>query len=132
MSKDTRFTLVCGEWYAADFIGDDVPGSMADGYGYSPIYVYGVVPMKSGKGVFELSFFHANYPEGVSDKVYALRTLHRGETYLLACSIDHQPVRFLCIHRLTAVWARKHFSIDEAVSIDEWLGRFKPAGVVQS
>ena len=68
-----------------------------------------VLPMGTGKRAFELSFFHANYPDGVRDKQYKLQTIHRGKRGLLARSLDHDPYRFLFIKDVTTTWLRQHF-----------------------
>ena len=75
---------------------------------YSAIKVNEVKPEKSGDRIFELHFYHANYPVGVKDKVYRLQTIERGQHYLLAKSLDHTPVRFLQIYEITAEWYSRH------------------------
>ena len=123
---EQRFTLGRGEWYAVDFIADDVPNSMEGGYGYSPIYIIEINPRKSGERLFDLKFFHANYPQGVKQKKYFLETVHRGNIYLLARTKDRTPVRFLCIHELTKKWAIMHFDMDPEMSVQEWLRGIAP------
>jgi len=127
MPKQRRFTLERGKWYAADFIADDVPSSMEGGYGYSPIYVLGISPNKSGKRLFDLKFYHANYPAGVNDKEYSLKTVHRGNTYILAHTTNHKSIRFLCIHDLTEKWMRKHFDIDPQKTVEDFFKRNAPS-----
>jgi hypothetical protein len=126
---ERRFTLEKDNWYAADFIADDVPGSMEGGYGYSPIYVLAVHPCASGKRIFDLKFFCLNYPEGVQEKEYNLKTVHRGESFILAHTVDPSSIRFLCIHEITETWMRKHFHIDKDTSVEDWLKRHSPQGI---
>lgn len=78
-------------------------------HAFSPIKVFGLEPLKSGSGIFKLQFYHANYPEGVRDKEYTLRTIERGSNYLLAKSIDHMPARIIYIHEITDAWMSRFF-----------------------
>ena len=75
------------------FLGDEF-GNDFD-ISVSEIRVDRLVTGKSGDRTFRLDFFHANYPEGVQDKSYRLRTIHRGEHSMLVESIEHQPKRYL-------------------------------------
>ena len=120
-ASERRFSIVERQWYAVDFIADDVPGSLEDSYGYSPIFALEFLAKKSGDRLFDLSFFHANYPAGVRDKTYQLQTVHRGEHFLLAKTTNHPDVRFLCFHELTENWARKHFKVRDEQTVQDWL-----------
>lgn len=124
------YRLKRGVWYAAEFLGD---GLIRLGHRYSPIRVDEITPMKTGKRIFELNFFHANYPEGVQDKLYRLQTLQAGEEYILGKSVDHDPARFVLIYDIDAAWLKEHFNIDLAATDDvaSWLNREYP-GVIQS
>ena len=74
----TRFTLIPGHWYAVEFIGDEF--SVADDFrSHSAIRVDSVITAPGGQRCFDLSFYHANYPEGVRDKVYTLQTVEAGQ-----------------------------------------------------
>ena len=75
-----RFTLERGHWYACEIIGDEID---ADRCSYTPIKVFAVMPGNTGKRQFELDFHHAKYPARVQHKRYRLRTIERGERYLL-------------------------------------------------
>ena len=113
-------------WYAVELIGDDMPLSPDGGFARSPIRVDSVTPRKSGKRLFELAFYHANYPEGVRDKVYSLETIERGERFILAKSTEHDPVRMLLIHELTHEWLRTYCKIGPANPGDDvqvWCSR---------
>jgi hypothetical protein len=57
-----------------------------------------------------LSFYHANYPEGVRDKIYALATIQRGQHFLLARCLDVEQDRFLLLHAITGIWVKEHFN----------------------
>jgi hypothetical protein len=124
--KESRFTLKERKWYAADFIADDVPGSMEGGYGYSPIFIVKLRKKKTGSSIFGLEFFHANYPQGVNSKAYELQTIHRGKSYILTKTTTHDPVRFMCVHNISEKWARKHFTFDKRKNVDEWLMEYMP------
>jgi len=103
-----RFTLRPGHWYAAELIGDEFSAT-DDFRSYSAIRVDSVVPVKSGHRHFDLGFYHTNYPEGVRDKTYSLQTLERGESFILARSLDHTPSRILLIYNISWPWLRLHF-----------------------
>jgi hypothetical protein len=116
------YLLQEGSWYAAEFLGDDL---IHAGHRYSPIRVELITPLKTGNRIFELKFFHANYPAGVQDKTYRLQTLHAGEEYILARSVEHDPVRFVLIYDIDLEWLREHFQVDLAgrESAEDWLNR---------
>jgi hypothetical protein len=131
-----RFTITPDNWYACEFIGDE----FVDGTdGFSPIKVYSIKPLGGGKRQFVLRFYHAFYQEGVRDKEYTMETLERGERFLLARSLEHQPSRILKFTRLELDrqlledgWrqARRHLvSGLEGLrqDIDEYPTRFKGA-----
>jgi len=106
MGKE-RFTVREGKWYALEFIGDEF--FHLGSYRYSPIQIINVHPLKTGQGIFILSFFHANYPQGVNDKTYKLKTIERGELYILAASTQHNPKRIVHIFDITYSWFKEHF-----------------------
>lgn len=121
-----RFTLTEGRWYAAEFIGDDF-GSLVRSY--SPIKVSTVRPFLSGERTFELGFYHANYPEGVRDKVYRLRTIERANHFLLAVSVEDKPSRYLLIYDAGWDWLQTHFGVkpESERSVESWLERMAGA-----
>lgn len=101
-----KFTLERGKWYACEMIGDEFE---KDKCSYSPIKVYGVTPLETGKGLFVLCFRHLNYPEGVQDKEYKLQTIERGSSLLLAKAIGYSSPRFLQIYKIDVEWLNRHF-----------------------
>jgi len=119
------FTLEERRWYGVRFIGDEFFDLRS--YQYTPIRVDGIRPLKTGKGIFELDFYHANYPEGVQGKMYRLKMLERGEKYILAKSVEHMPARILHIQAMTWDWISNHFpelfrsSIEQSLSIEDFL-----------
>ena len=116
-----RFTLERDKWYGVTFIGD----KFGTGYGhsYSPIKVFEVELLNTGKRTFKLHFFHANYPAGVNDKVYTLKTMERGKRFMLACSDDHNPKRIMYIEEMSKGWLHKHHGVElqEPRTAEEWL-----------
>lgn len=104
-----RFTLVPRRWYALLLLGDEFDASALCSLSPSPIYVERISPRHTGERQFELAFFHATYPAGVQGKVYTLRTIHRGQSMLLAESKEHDPPRFLYLTELTLDWLRHWF-----------------------
>lgn len=117
-----KFTLTPRRWYAAELIGDEFGPTLRS---YSPIRIEAVSPKRTGMGVFELRFYHANYPEGVRGKTYTLQTLERGSRFLLAKSTGHKPHRFLLIYEITADWLRQHFGAEilADTDVETWLNR---------
>jgi hypothetical protein len=115
-----KFVLQKNRWYAAEIIGEEFGAEIRS---YSPIRVDNLKP--KGNRKFELQFYHANYPEGVRQKVYELQTLERNRCFLLARSTSHQPVRWFLIYPITSDWLNKHFDIatDEGLDAEMWLER---------
>ncbi|BCG47930.1 hypothetical protein GEOBRER4_n2783 [Citrifermentans bremense] len=80
--------------------------------------------MGCGTRTFNLHFYHANYPEGVRDKVYKLQTIERTKRFLLARSLDHQPVRILLIFDISAEWLKAHYpGLRLDGPLEAWLDR---------
>lgn len=115
-----RFTLKARRWYACERIGDEFG---EDRCSYAPIKLHKVEALGDGSRTFVLSFYDANYPAGVRDKTYRLQTVERGQTYLLARSRDHEPLRFLQIYDIDATWLERHFPGMKRVrgDIQTWL-----------
>ena len=78
-SQLTRFPLIGGEWYEMAVI--DGCEEML-----SPIRVDEVKRGPSGR--LRLSFYHADYPDGVRDKVHELRITAESATGLKAKSLE--------------------------------------------
>lgn len=118
-----RFKLEPEHWYAAEIIGDEFDFTEDGVRSYTPIKVYGVVPR--GNRTYELSFYHANYPEGVRDKVYTLRTIEREQRFILAHSTGPKPTRYMLVYSITAAWLRRHFGrkIRDDENVEAWLSR---------
>lgn len=100
----SRFTLQPSTWYACEIIDD---GGVDPRALCSPIRVDHIEPL--GNRTFTMRFYDLNYPEGVRDKEYCLKTLFRGESFILAVSRDHRPARMLRIHHISAEWLRTSF-----------------------
>lgn len=117
-----QFTLERGTWYACEFIGDEFD---EDRCSYSPIRIKEISPLKTGRGLIRLDFYHANYPEGVRDKSYELVMLERGSRYILAISRNHDPARVMQIYDIDWLWMNRHFPVtgDRSVEIQSWLSR---------
>lgn len=105
-SSPERFTLLPGNWYAAEFLGDEY-GPENDCRSFSPIRVLNVEPMAERR--LSLTFYHANYPEGVRDKTYLLATIQRARGFLLARCLGVEQDRLLLVYGLTGSWLRERF-----------------------
>ncbi len=114
------FVLNSSRWYACEIM-EGAHG--ADLHSYSPIRVTRIEPPGAKAGRFELSSYYLNYPEGVRDKIYTLRTIDHGGHLLLAESEDHEPSRRLLIHDISWSWMREHFEVepDRTLDVQAWL-----------
>jgi len=121
MSSAIRFTLWPRSWYAAELIGDEFGDELRS---YSAIRVESVSPSRSGERRLDLIFYHANYPDGVRNKTYSLQTIERGRRFLLARSLQHDPVRLLLIYDISWDWLNSHFGIEPqngSADVQRWL-----------
>ena len=101
-----RFTLHPERWYACELIGDEFDEDICS---YSPIKILSLDTSAPGSRTLRLEFYHANYPEGVRDKVYNLRTIERCENFMLVKSLDHSPIRIMQIYEINYDWITRHF-----------------------
>ena len=100
------FMLQSKKWFAMEHIFADAHRH------YSPVWIENVNPLPSGKGVLELTFFHANYPEGVQGKIYQVRVLQRMPAYLVGArqELDGSTRGTLIFEVITPEWMALHFS----------------------
>ena len=115
------FTLCEGFWYAAEFIGEEFGNQLRS---YSPIRVLSLTVGNTSRDRFTMTFYHANYPEGVRDKCYTLQTIERTATFLLARSTEHTPTRLLLIHAMSWDWLTQHAGVQrsqEFLDVQDWL-----------
>jgi hypothetical protein len=81
------FVLHPNTWYGWQML----PGYVAQGClpWYSPIFVRKVQPLKTGKGLLRLNFFHALYAEGVQEfGGFQLQMLDRADAFLAARIVE--------------------------------------------
>jgi hypothetical protein len=118
------FPIIPGRWYACELMGDFFK-DLKDACSYSPIRIDGFEPSDCEDGAFVLSFHHANYPEGVQSKRYRVKVLDRGDSYMIAKSLGHTPVRILRLYDIDAAWISRHFAETEVNmdDVQEWLNR---------
>ncbi len=117
-----RFTLEQGQWYATEFLGEEFAPDIRS---LSPIRIQRIEARQTSQRILELDFYHANYPAGVRDKCYKLKTLERNSQFYLGRSVEHDPVRLMLVYRVTAEWLRRHFDaeITDLDVVPEWLDR---------
>ena len=115
MSPKRLFTLKPDRWYAME-VWD---ANWQFRPHASPVKIFRVTPLKRGDGTFKLSFFHANYPEGVQHKVYTLRTLHRSSEVLLAISVDPKEERALAFFPVVQKWLHAYWPESFRQTCDE-------------
>jgi hypothetical protein len=106
MSASEAFQLLAKKWYAMEVFG---AGGAPTNPHLSPIYVNAIEPLKTGHGILRLTFFHANYPEGVQNKEYVLRVLHRGTFHLAAVKTENEDQPLVIIFPLESDWIQTHF-----------------------
>lgn len=106
----SRFTLEPGQWYAMELISPEFGAEVRH---YSPIQVNAFEPAGQGSRRFNLSFFHAAYPQVVQDKVYTIQTIQRCGYFLLGKVVGTS--RLLMLMELSEHWLNKHFD-DQALN----------------
>jgi hypothetical protein len=119
--KHKRFTLEPRRWYAMLWV---VRGG---GQLASPIWVMEVRGLETGKGVLEVKFWHANYPEGVQDKTYVLRVVAREQGYLLGRRLQWGSKRAngdaILLAEVTPEWVETHFRRRAEGDMQAWLDK---------
>lgn len=111
------FTLNRHRWYAMQVV-------LRNGTQHvSPVWIFEVRALKSGKGIMQLHFWHANYPEGVQDKVYDLRVIRREPGYLLAERQDDGSKALVLLSEVTSEWIGTHFRQAPDGDLQAWLDR---------
>ena len=106
LNIDGKFLLEVGKWYACKFMGDVL--SVSYRLSLSPIRIDRITPLKTGKSILYINFFHLNYPEGVQDKEYQLKIMLHKRRFILARSLSHSSddPRILYIHEITKEWVQ--------------------------
>lgn len=99
-----RFSLRPEKFYAMELLSPEFGEQVRT---YSPIKVHSIAPAGGGSRRFELSFYHAAYPEGVQDKIYTIQTIERSANFLLGRVLGTD--RVILIMGLTNAWLQKHF-----------------------
>jgi hypothetical protein len=68
-----------------------------------------VEPLKTGQGLLEIDFFHANYPEGVQNKEYVLRVIHRASSHIAAVKMEDDQQPLVVVFPMATDWIKTHF-----------------------
>jgi len=105
----SRFTLEPRNWYAMELFSREFGPEIRR---CSPIRVDALALASSGSRRFDLSFFHAAYPEGVQNKVYTIQTIQRSDHFLLGRVVD--TGRLVLFLELSDKWLNQHFD-DQAL-----------------
>ncbi|MFA3793190.1 hypothetical protein AB6T38_18935 [Aliiglaciecola sp. SL4] len=115
-----RITLEPGKWYAAEILSEEFSDSIRS---YTPIKIRNLTSHGGGKRIFTLEFYHANYPSGVREKIYELRTLERNRNFILAVSTENKPKRTFLIHSISIEWLNRHFqaNVERGQTAEDWL-----------
>ena len=117
-----RFTLEPRKWYAAEILSEEFSDSIRS---FTPIKVNDLTFHGGGKRMFTMEFYHANYPSGVRDKIYQLKTLERNREFILAVSTEHNPKRTLLIYPISTEWLNKNClaNVEAGETAEGWLER---------
>lgn len=106
-----RDTIRAERWYAMDYFHATSGDSRELFEHFSPIYLFDVHPLKTGRGILQIDFYHAMYPEGVRHKVYDLKVFKRTSFMLMAERVDisdsEPPI--LLLHEITKKWLISRF-----------------------
>ena len=114
------FTLTPRRWYAMLCI-------LPDGTQHaSPVWIFAAHARKTGAGLLEMDFWHANYPEGVQRKTYLLRVLRRAAAYLIAERHDEPEKSPVILAEVSREWLRAHFQHEATGDLQAWLDRSCP------
>ena len=103
-----QFSIHKNAWFAWQM----VPGYIGErSVPYcSPIYVTGITPLKSGKGLITLEFLNALYAQGVQDFCLDIKVLKRAKDYLvgeLVYSSDEDSGRVAVISHIEFSWVER-------------------------
>lgn len=115
--KNEPLTLCRHRWYAMLRLN---PAGAQD---FCPIWVHEAKALKTGKGMLELSFWDAHYPEGVQDKVYRLHVMRREAGFLLAERQDDKPKELVLFSEMTFEWVQYHLHETPTGDLQEWMDR---------
>lgn len=99
------FTLKRGTWYGWQML----PGYFQDPY-YSPIKIFDVIPLKTGRGDLRIRFYNAFYVDGMTAFENTLRVIRRHEQFLV-CDLPEygqEEPRMAIITNITATFMRTH------------------------
>lgn len=83
----------------------------------SPIRIERITPLGTGKSEVEVAFFHLCYPEGVKDKTYRLKVLHRSRDDILAVRMDADDHRTLRLAPLTRAWLARQSGVPSLLAL---------------
>jgi hypothetical protein len=114
-----NLTVLPDHWYAAELFGASGASTNPT---LSPILVSKVEALKTGQGLMRLSFYHANYPEGVRDKVYDLRVVARSHDYLAAVRTERGSNCLMIVIPITRDWLRINFPTLAVTATDDLHG----------
>jgi len=89
----------------------------------SPIWVMGSNAIQSGKGGFDLHFWHADDSAGVQDRTYALRVLQREAGYLLAERRDDPAKPLILLTQTSVDGLRLQYKKVPETGLQEWAHR---------
>jgi molybdenum cofactor cytidylyltransferase len=122
---ERHFTLKRNRWYACEFLGAEYGGALR---ACTAIRVLRCEALKTGRGWLELSFLQFRAPETERNVKCRVQILERSEHFLLARSLDQQPVRYLLLHAIDRAWLHQHLGISPEENEDLQRGLDRHAG----
>lgn len=100
-------TLTRGTWYGWQML----PGYFQDPY-YSPIKIFEVTPLKTGRRDLKIDFYNAFYIDGISIFVKTLRVIRRYKRFMVCDLLEDgkNDPRMAIITDITATFMHTHAS----------------------
>lgn len=99
--QNNKIVLKENSWYA---------WHMFPGYGgpyFSPIKICRIKPLKTGKGLVDISFFNAFYASGVQGFVKTLKVIKRSELYMVCTEEGTDMDRTVIITPISVEWLNR-------------------------
>lgn len=103
-----QFEITKDRWFAWQMIPGYI-GERSVPY-CSPIFITGIKPLKTGKGIFHIDFINVFYAEGVQNFSIKIKMLKRAENYLigdLIYSDNEDSGRCAVISHIEFEWVKK-------------------------
>lgn len=102
----SRLTLAPRRWYGLQTVGGD--GEQGDPFAATPIFVAGITPLKTGKGLLALDLVRLIRPLRAAYETLTLRVCYHAHDALLARPEGSAGAPLLAITPITIGWMEQH------------------------